>query len=188
MAKLAERKYAEALFMSAKESGQIDARKKEAEALLKIFSQERELMQLLLHPGVEKEEKKAVLARVFSGRIADEMLYFLQLVVEKGHLKEIDRILREFLDKVKEYKKIGVVFVQAAAELDEGQRAAIKQRILETTDYQSVELHVTVDRGLIGGIVIRIKDRICDGSVRTRLETLSGELSKIQWKAGENAS
>ena len=59
MAKLAERKYAEALFMSAKESGQIDARKKEAEALLKIFSQERELMQLLLHPGVEKEEKKA---------------------------------------------------------------------------------------------------------------------------------
>ena len=81
-----------------------------------------------------------------------------------------------------------MVYVQTAAELDEEQRAALKKRILETTDYRSVELHITVDPDLIGGIIVRIKDRVCDGSIRTRLETLSRELSKIQWKAGENAS
>ena len=172
MAKLVEERYAQALFLAARESGQIDAYQKEVEALLNIF----------------EEEKKAVLTKVFSGRIADDMLCFLELVAEKGHWNEIERILKEFLDKVKEFEKIGVVYVQTAAELDEEQRAALKKRILETTDYRSVELHVTVDPDLIGGIIVRIKDRICDGSLRTRLETLSRELSKIQWKAGENAS
>lgn len=188
MAKLVEERYAQALLLAAHESGQIDAYQKEVEALLNIFEEEKELMQFLLHPGVEKEEKKAVLIKVFSGRIADDMLCFLELVAEKGHWNEIERILKEFLDKVKEFEKIGVVYVQTAAELDEEQRAAVKKRILETTDYRSVELHVTVDPDLIGGIIVRIKDRICDGSLRTRLETLSRELSKIQWKAGENAS
>ena len=172
MAKLVEERYAQALLLAAHESGQIDAYQKEVEALLNIF----------------EEEKKAVLTKVFSGRIADDMLCFLELVAEKGHWNEIERILKEFLDKVKEFEKIGVVYVQTAAELDEEQRAAVKKRILETTDYRSVELHVTVDPDLIGGIIVRIKDRICDGSLRTRLETLSRELSKIQWKAGENAS
>ena len=40
-----------------------------------------------------------------------------------------------------------MVYVQTAAELDEEQRTALKKRILETTDYRSVELHVTVDSG-----------------------------------------
>lgn len=188
MAKLVEERYAQALFLAARESGQIDTYQKEVEALLNIFEEEKELMQFLLHPGVEKEEKEAVLTGVFSGRIADDMLCFLELVAEKGHWDEVERILKEFLDKVKEFEKIGVVYVQTAAELDEEQRAALKKRILETTDYRSVELHITVDPDLIGGIIVRIKDRVCDGSIRTRLETLSRELSKIQWKAGENAS
>lgn len=188
MAKLVEGRYAQALFMAARESGQIDVYQKEVEDLLKILAKEEELTQFLLHPGVEKEEKKAVLTKVFSGRIADDMLCFLELVAEKGHWNEIERILNEFLDKVKEFAKIGVVYVQTAAELDEEQRAAVKKRILETTDYRSVELHITVKPDLIGGIIVRIKNRICDGSLQTRLETLSRELSKIQWKAGENAS
>lgn len=187
MAKLVEGRYAQALFMAARESGQIDVYQKEVEALLKILAKE-ELTQFLLHPGVEKEEKKAVLTKIFSGRIAEDILCFLQLIAEKGHWKDVERILKEFLDKVKEYKKIGVVYVQTAAELDEEQRAAVKKRILQTTDYKSVELHVTVKPDLIGGIIVRIKDRVCDGSIRTRLETLSRELLKIQWKAGENAS
>ena len=90
MAKLVEERYAQALFLAARESGQIDAYQKEVEALLNIFEEEKELMQFLLHPGVEKEEKKAVLTKVFSGRIADDMLCFLELVAEKGHWNEIE--------------------------------------------------------------------------------------------------
>ncbi len=188
MARVAEEIYGEALFLSARESGRIEERQKEAEGIREALAEEKEFMQWMVRPGMEKEEKEAMLMQIFSKTVSEEMCRFLQLVIRKGHFKEIDRILSCFLIKVKEYKKIGVVLVTTAAELSEKQKKALKQRLLETTDYPSLELHITVDPSLIGGMVIRIGDRILDGSVKTRLKELSAELSKIQWKAGEGAS
>lgn len=187
MARLAEEVYGEALFLLARESGQIDERQKEAEGIRKALAEEKEFMQWMTRQGVEQEDKEAVLIQIFSKTVSEEMCRFLQLVVRKDHFKEIDGILSCFLIKVKEYKRIGVVFVTTAAELSERQKKALKQRLLETTDYLSLELHITIDPSLIGGMVIRIGDRIVDGSVKTRLTKLSAELSKIQWKAGEGA-
>jgi F-type H+-transporting ATPase subunit delta len=48
-------------------------------------------------------------------------------------------------------------------------------------------MHYAVDSALIGGMVIRIGDRVVDSSVRTKLSALTRELSKIQLKAGECA-
>jgi F-type H+-transporting ATPase subunit delta len=44
-----------------------------------------------------------------------------------------------------------------------------------------------VDESLLGGLVIRIGDRVVDSSIKNRLQKLSGELSKIQLKVGEGA-
>jgi len=49
-------------------------------------------------------------------------------------------------------------------------------------------MNYEVDASLIGGMVIRIKDRVVDSSIKTRLQKLTSELSKIQLKVGETAS
>lgn len=67
MAKLVEERYAQALFLAARESGQIDAYQKEVEALLNIFEEEKELMQFLLHPGCGKGRKKSGAYQSFFG-------------------------------------------------------------------------------------------------------------------------
>ena len=65
----------------------------------------------------------------------------------------------------------------------------MEKRLLETTKYvRHFEMHYDVDSELIGGMVIRIGDRVVDSSVRTKLYDLTRELSKIQLKAGECAS
>ena len=92
----------------------------------------------------------------------------------------IPEILEYFADRVKEYKKIGVVYVESAVPLSEEQKEKIEKRVLETTDYVSLEPHYQVDETLIGGLVIRIGGRVADSSIRTRLENLRRELSKIQ--------
>ena len=51
---------------------------------------------------------------------------------------------------------------------------------METTKYKSVEIEYEVDESLIGGMIIRIKDRIVDNSVKTKLESISRELHRIQ--------
>ena len=48
-------------------------------------------------------------------------------------------------------------------------------------------MHYEVDAAIIGGMVIRIKDRVVDSSIRTKIYGLSRELSKIQLKVGECA-
>ena len=69
----------------------------------------------------------------------------------------------------------------------EDQKAAVEKRLLATTKYVKFEMHYDVDAALIGGMVIRIGDRVVDSSVKTKLYDLTRELSKIQLKVGECA-
>ena len=100
----------------------------------------------------------------------------------------MDSVFNYFIDEVKEYKNIGTAYVTSAMELSDAQKAAVEKRLLETTKYVKFEMHYDVDAELIGGMVIRIGDRVVDSSVRTKLYDLTRELSKIQLKAGECAS
>ena len=71
--------------------------------------------------------------------------------------------------------------------LSDSQKGQIRQRLLETTKYVEFEMHYSVDESLIGGMVIRIGDRVVDSSVKHKLQSLTRELSKIQLKVGECA-
>ena len=60
------------------------------------------------------------------------------------------------------------------------QKEQIVSKLLATTGYQQMEMHYQEDKDLIGGMVIRIGDRIVDSSIRTKLEELQKQLMKIQ--------
>ena len=81
---------------------------------------------------------------------------------------------------MKEVKKIGVAHVTTALELTDEQKEQIVKRLLETTAYESFEMTYAVDKSLIGGMVIRIGDRVVDSSIKTKLYELSKDLKKIQ--------
>lgn len=68
----------------------------------------------------------------------------------------------------------------SATELSAEQKESIEKRLLETTSYESFRMNYDVDAGLIGGMVIRIGDRVVDSSIRTKLGNMAKELSKIQ--------
>ena len=109
------------------------------------------------------------------------------MIADKDHFKELDGVLIYFMDRYKEQKNIGTAYVTSAVELSEAQKEATKKRLLETTRYVEFEMHYDVDAALIGGIVIRIGDRVVDSSIKNKLQDLTRELSKIQLKVGECA-
>lgn len=186
MAKLVEDVYGNALFELAVETGRVDEFYEEANSLIEILSSNPELTAMCTHPQIVKEEKLNTLDNCFKGRIADETLGLMRMVVEKNHFANMEDIFRYFADRVKAYKNIGVAYVSTPAELSAAQKKAVEDRLLSTTDYVSFEKHYDVEPELIGGMVIRIGDRVVDSSIRTKLERLSGELSKIQLKVGES--
>ncbi len=180
MAKIVSKVYGDALFELALEKQSVTALYEEAEALRKIFRDNGELMQLLTHPKISKEEKEAAVKAIFDGRVSDDMAGFLVLVVDKGRADELDAVLGYFLSVVKEYKKIGVVDVASAVELTDAQKERLCEKLLATTDYATLEVNYRVDAALIGGLVVRIGDRVVDSSIRTKLSQMEKQLQRIQ--------
>lgn len=180
MAKLITKTYGEALFELAMEEHCMEQLAEEAAVVISAISQNPELLKLLNHPKIVKEEKISFMESVFRGKVSDPMIGFLILVVQKDRHNEITGILQYFLDEVKEFKKIGVAYVTSAIPLSEAQQEQIKQKLLQTTEYVNYEMHYQVEPELIGGMVIRVGDRVVDSSVRSRIETLAKELTNIQ--------
>lgn len=180
MAKLASKTYGEALFSLAAEENKLDLLYEEAETFLAAYSGNEELKKFLLHPEITREEKIQTLENMFKGRLDDSIVGFLIIIVEKSHCREIESIFSYFLMKVMEYKKIGVVYVTSAVELTREQKAKVEQRLLQVTQYVELKLNFKVEEALIGGMIIRIGDRVVDSSIRTQLENMKKELLKVQ--------
>ena len=187
MAKLVSKTYGDALFEVALESGQLDTYWEEGRAVRAAMSENQDLFKLMGHPKIVKEEKVKVIEDIFAGKVSGEFVGLLRMIVEKDHFEEMDSVLDYFDSRVKEYKNIGTAYVTTAVDLSNVQKSAVEKRLLETTRYVKFEMHYAVDSALIGGMVIRIGDRVVDSSVRTKLYDLTRELSKIQLKAGECA-
>lgn len=180
MAKLISKTYGDALFELAVEKNKVDVLFGEIEQLKGVLSENDEFGRLMNHPKIIKEEKIQVAKNVFEGRISDELLGFITIIISKDRYKDIDAILDYFIAEVKRYKGIGVATVTTAVPLKEEQCRKIEQKLLDTTQYTTMEMHYDLDKSLIGGMVIRIGDRVVDSSIKTKLNELQKELLKVQ--------
>lgn len=180
MAKLISKTYGDALFELAVEEGKIDVLLEEIEQLQKILAENADFGSLMNHPKIIKEEKIEVAKTVFEGRVSEELLGFLTIIISKDRYREIDEILKYFVAKVKEYKGIGIATVTTAVPLKDSQCKEVEKKLLDTTQYKSMEINYDVDGSLIGGMVIRIGDRVVDSSIKTKLSELQKDLLKVQ--------
>ncbi len=182
MAKLVSKTYGDALFELAQELDKMDVIQEEVEAVLQVLDANDEFIKLMSHPRISVEEKTSMLETVFKEKVSDEVTGFLLTIESKGRFQEIKNILSYFVDRVREYKKIGVAYVTSATALTDSEKKAVESRLLETTSYVSFLMEYDVDPTLIGGMVIRIGDRVVDSSIKCKLDNMAKELSKIQLK------
>ena len=180
MAKLVSKTYGEALFELGIEEQCLEQLSDEAFAIEQTIEKSPELLKLLNHPKIDKEDKLEIVDNVFLGRIDKELVGFLRLLVMKGRYADLDSILQYFRNAVKEEKGIGVAYVKSAATLSDRQKKQIEEKLLETTKYTNMEMHYSIDAAIIGGLVIRIGDHVVDSSIATKLNELKKQLMKIQ--------
>ena len=180
MAKLVSKTYGEALFETAMEGHSEKELLAEIQAVSGILKDNPELDKLMMHPGVPKQEKVRIIEQIFKGRVSDELTGFLKVVVDKERYKDLGAIFQYFIDKVKEISGIGIAYVTTATELSDAQKESVRARLLATTSYRTMEMHYRTDTSLIGGMVIRIGDRVVDSSIRTKLNDLTKQLLQIQ--------
>ncbi len=172
MAKLVSKTYGDALFELALEEKKEDLLLEEAQALLQVIEADDELARFMKHPNIVKEKKLETGKIIFDQSFSKEFAGFLLLLVQKDRFSEIEKILDHFIGRMKTHKKIGVAHVATAVQLSKEQKDKVEKRLLETTAYESFEMNYTVDKTLLGGMVIRIGDRVIDTSMKNKLREL----------------
>ncbi|MDO4788872.1 MAG: ATP synthase F1 subunit delta [Johnsonella sp.] len=182
MAKLISKVYGDALFQSAKEAEALDRIYQEISDLKLVFEQNPGLLKILESPKISREEKADALKAVFSGKISEMSMGFLMSIIEKCRQNELYAIFDYFIAKVKEDRKIGIAFVSSASELSGEQKEALVQKLISTTEYEVFEMHYQVEPDLLGGLRIRIKDRVVDSTIKNRLYQLKQDLLSVQMR------
>lgn len=179
MAKLVTATYGDALYELAVSGGLTDTLYEEAGALLDVFEENSELMALLNHPKIVREDRISIIENSIGKFVSKEMTGFLVTIADKDRCRYIPGTLSYFIERIKEYKGIGTAYVTTPSELTDAMKANVESRLLKVTHYNRIDINYSIDKSLIGGMVIRIGDRVVDSSIKHKLAELSRELNKI---------
>ena len=180
MAKLVSKTYGDALFELSLEEKKEDILFEEAKTFLEVIKSDDELVKFMKHPKIVKEDKIKTGKNIFENNFSKEFAGFLLVLIQKDRFSEVEKTLEYFVGRMKEHKKIGVAYVSTAAALSDAQKEKVTARLLETTDFETFEMNYTVDESLLGGMVIRVGDRVVDTSIQNKLKSLSKQLSALQ--------
>ena len=113
------------------------------------------------------------------------MTAFFCVIVKNKRSEQLPEILSELMTQIEEYQGTGRIQVISAAELKSFQKKKIREIMIKTTGYRKLEIQYAIDPSLIGGMKIRLKDRVIDSSIKSRLERMQSQLMKISLEQNE---
>jgi F-type H+-transporting ATPase subunit delta len=172
----AARRYAEAAFELARSEKALDAWERDLRALRDVLAQD-DLRTLAQHPAVPFADKERVLRRA-AGGVGAEPLSLVLLMIRRGRPRAVPRMVEHFESLVRREQGVALAEIRTAMPLDDAQRVEVTERLHELTG-STIEINEVVDESLIGGITVRIGDRLYDASIRSRLERLRARLTAV---------
>jgi F-type H+-transporting ATPase subunit delta len=168
--------YARALFEAAIEHNELDEVQKQLAIWTDALGENKNLQTFFFSPRFSSAEKKDAVRKIIDGG-NERFLNFLELLAERHRLPATFRIRRSFDELWREEHKMLTVEVTSAIELDDGLVSSIGDRIEERTG-RKIDLTSKVDPDIIGGIVLRVGNKILDASVQGRLQRLRRQLAR----------
>lgn len=172
MSMVAER-YAKALLDLAIANGAVEKYQEELEAVLLTYQGENGLRAFLLAPQKNLMAKKTVLIRLFRGKVEENILRFLLLLLEKGRIAFLPEICRAYVRMADEYRNILNITITSAVPLGKDQIDEIGKTFKTVFHGSSAKITVETDASLLGGVKVTVDDRVYDG-------TVTGKLLKMQ--------
>ncbi len=178
------RRYGKALFQLAREENRVEAVRGELAVFAAAVDGQAELAAVLFRPLYPVAERRGVLtALARSLELSPLVQHFLAYLVDQRRIIDFPGIRAAFellADALAGRLRAEVLTVNPlSAEKQERLR-----RVLATRVGQDVELIVKVDPALIGGVIVRVKDLVFDGSLRSQLRQLHANLTKghgLRW-------
>jgi F-type H+-transporting ATPase subunit delta len=165
------RNYAEALLELAKRAKDLRGWGTLIQSIADAIERDAKLRLFLETPRVDAATKNGVLRKALADRAPSKFVRFIEAVVTRRRQMLIPEIAHEYMDLVDAAENRLHANVTVAREPDDKTRKLIADRLSKVFN-KTVVPHVTVDKRIIGGVVVRVGDTVMDGSVRRKLGAL----------------
>lgn len=169
------RRYADALLKAARESDQVDRVLSDWELVMSFLEQDPRLGEMLRHQRLSIRRKREIVRALWADRVSRLFLGFLELIIDKRRERFLADIYEVFTGKVRQFRNIAIAEVRTAFALDERTESDLIKALSKLTGKQ-IELRVSLCPELIGGLAVKIGDRVIDGSAVKRLQLLGAHL------------
>lgn len=178
MAELVNKTYSEALFDVALEQDTLKDIQREFAFLISVFEENPLYFELIKSPKVSMTEKKAILSDAFQKDFSEYFMNFLKIVVDKRREGELFGIKKAYDERVNQHYNIIEAVVESVIPLTDNQLSLLSERLRKISG-KEVILSNSVNKDLIGGIVVTLGDRVIDGSIKYKLDTMLDGLTQI---------
>ncbi|WP_407894006.1 ATP synthase F1 subunit delta [Lacticaseibacillus sp. N501-2] len=168
-------RYARALFEAAQETDQLQAVSEELVSLRQVLAQNPSLLSTLTAVTVKLEDKQTLIDTLKS-EASSLVANLLQLTFDYGRIAALPFIFDDFDQRFADAIGQLDATVTTAVTLTSDQQQALSQAIANKFHGKSVQMTTKVDPALMGGVKVRVRDAVIDGSVATRLGKLRAQL------------
>jgi F-type H+-transporting ATPase subunit delta len=171
------RRYAKAFFQLGLENKKQQDFASDLKGLLGLYNQDENFRFVINNPVISNSKKKALFKKLFDGKIDDQVLNFLNVLISKSREEYLPDIARAFIRMYQEHANIQEVHITSAFEMNTATVAEIEKMLNDLSGKKS-EIHTKINSELIGGFILKVDDSQLDASVSGQLKSIKKQLSK----------
>ncbi|MBM7645363.1 F-type H+-transporting ATPase subunit delta [Scopulibacillus daqui] len=175
MSEAVAERYARALFEVAKERETVDAVEEQCQLVGTTINQHRELKSVLSHPQIDSKDKKAIIEQVFKKEVNEEVVNLLKVLIDHHREGIFNDVVDEFTAMANQHRGIVEVVVTTATPLKEKEKEKLAETLGQTLN-KKLRIKTKVDPDVIGGLLVRIGNRLYDGTMAGKLARFKQEL------------
>jgi F-type H+-transporting ATPase subunit delta len=168
--------YAQALLELAEAKNQIEPVGQELAGLAQVVRGNRAFRLFLADPAIGETERADFLKRVLGANVSPLVMHTLLVMNRKGRSALLGEVIEAYAALMNEKLGRVEVNVTVAKALDEKQLSEVGRRVGEALGKQAI-VKQSVDESIIGGLVLRVRDRLIDASVKSQLRTIRRKLA-----------
>ena len=169
--------YAQALLDNVPDNDRAEEIAAELDAIVQLLDEIEGFDALLTRAMLTRTQRDGLVARVFSGRVSEPAEAFVTVLGRRNRLSIIRPAAGRFRKLLNDRKGLLEVHVTTAAPLEARRYAEIAEMMSELLGGK-ILLIDRVDPDMLGGVKVRVGDRVFNASLATSIEKLSNRLAR----------
>ncbi|QOV89143.1 ATP synthase F1 subunit delta [Humisphaera borealis] len=171
--------YARSLLDLANGQSQATEIGQELSQIKEVLDAEPAFAAMLSNPAISEASRVSILQRAFEGKVHPLVWNFLRVLNVKGRLGELRAIDTAYSDMLDEQFGKVEVDVTVAQRLEDWQLEQVRQAVSSALKRDAV-VHQYVDESIIGGLILRVQDKLIDTSVRGQLASIKQKMLAVR--------